>query len=141
MFIAYNESYLRRVQHGHLVCEAMGKLITFKLRTFPTTDINLPGRSSYLCFMFSLNYVVLQGKTSTKDLLEKISSQLGDIENFNRDTQAWYKKLIGYLLAYFAVLYFLAIIIVYYNYYYDPEWQDFRSRLRLLTPFLVAPLM
>ena len=91
--------------------------------------------------MYSLNHVVLQGKKSTKDLQEKITSQLGDIEAFNRDTQAWYKKLIGYLLAYFAVLYFLAIVIVYYNYYYDPEWQDFRSRLRLLTPFLVAPLM
>ena len=84
---------------------------------------------------------MLQGKTSTKELLEKITSQLGDIEAFNRDTQAWHKKVIGTLIAYFSVLYFMAIVFAYYNYYNDPEWQDFQSRLKLLTPFLVAPLM
>ena len=85
--------------------------------------------------------MLLQGKTSTKDLLDKISSKLKDIESFNRDTQAWQKKVIGTLIAYFSVLYVLAIIFAYYNYYYDPEWQDIQSRLKLFTPFLVAPLM
>lgn len=83
----------------------------------------------------------LWGKTSTKELLENITSQLGDIETFNRDTQAWHKKLIGTLIAYFSVLYCMSIIFAYYSYYNDPEWQDLQSRLKLLTPFLVAPLI
>jgi hypothetical protein len=83
----------------------------------------------------------LWGKTSTKELLEKITSQLGDIETFNRDTQAWHKKLIGTLIAYFTVIYCMAIIFAYYSYYNDPEWQDIQSRLKLLTPFLLAPLL
>jgi len=83
----------------------------------------------------------LWGRKSTKDLLDKITSQLKDIESFNRDTQAWQKKVIGTLIAYFSVLYICAILFAYYNYYYDPEWQDFQSRLKLFTPFLVAPLI
>jgi len=83
----------------------------------------------------------LWGKTSTKDLLEKITAQLKDIESFNRDTQAWQKKVIGTLIAYFSVLYFLAIIFAYYNYYNDAEWQDPQARLKLFLPFLVAPLI
>ena len=82
-----------------------------------------------------------QGKNSTKDLLEKITAQLKDIESFNRDTQAWQKKVIGTLIAYFSVLYVLAIVFAYYNYYNDPEWQDVQARLKLILPFLVAPFM
>ncbi len=83
----------------------------------------------------------MQGKTSTKDLLEKITCQLKDIESFNRDTQAWQKKVIGTLVAYFSVIYILGIVFAYYYYYNDPKWQDIPSKLKLLTPFLVAPLM
>jgi len=81
------------------------------------------------------------GKTSTKDLLEKITGQLKDIESFNRDTQAWQKKVIGTLIAYFSVLYVTAILFAYYNYYNHPEWQDIQARLKLILPFLVAPLI
>jgi len=83
----------------------------------------------------------LWGKNSTKDLLEKITAQLKDIESFNRDTQAWQKKVIGTLIAYFSVLYVLAIVFAYYNYYNDPEWQDVQARLKLILPFLVAPFI
>ena len=83
----------------------------------------------------------MQRKTSTKDLLEKITCQLKDIESFNRDTQAWQKKVIGTLIAYFSVLYIFGIVFAYYYYYNHPEWQDVQSKLKLLTPFLVAPLM
>lgn len=83
----------------------------------------------------------LWGKASTKDLLEKITCQLKDIKSFNRDTQAWQKKVIGTLVAYFSVIYLLGIVFAYYYYYNDPEWQDIPSKLKLLTPFLVAPLI
>ena len=64
-----------------------------------------------------------------------------DIESFNRDTQAWQKKVIGTLVAYFSVIYILGIVFAYYYYYNDPKWQDIPSTLKLLTPFLVAPLI
>jgi len=81
------------------------------------------------------------GKPSTKDLLERISVQLGDIEETKRDSQAFHKKLIGYLLLYFSALYFVAAIVAYFKYFHDPEWSDWLSQLKLFTPFLVAPLI
>ena len=85
--------------------------------------------------------MIVQGKPSTKDVLEKITAQLGDIEEFKRDTQAWHKKLIGYLLLYFSSLYFLAAAVVYFKFYHDPEWRHWTDQLKLFAPFLVAPLM
>lgn len=81
------------------------------------------------------------GKPSTKDVLDKITAQLGDIEEFKRDTQAWHKKLIGYLLLYFSSLYFLAAAVVYFKFYHDPEWRHWSDQLKLFAPFLVAPLI
>lgn len=81
------------------------------------------------------------GKPSTKALLEKISDQLASIEEFKRDTQAWHKKVIGYLLLYFSSLYFLAAAVVYFKYYHDPRWQDVKSQLKLFLPFLIAPFI
>lgn len=81
------------------------------------------------------------GKPSTKDVLERISVQLSDIEDFKRDTQAWHKKVIGYLLLYFSSLYFLAAAVVYFRFFHDPEWRHWSDQLKLFAPFLVAPLI
>lgn len=56
-------------------------------------------------------------------------------------TQAWHKKLIGYLLAYFSVLYLIAALVAYFKYFNNPAWRDFTSQIQLLTPFIVAPFI
>ena len=116
----------------------MGKLLVFNPAYYQSKKLE---EYTELWRQLPFFNFLLQGKTSTKDLLEKITAQLKDIESFNRDTQAWQKKVIGTLIAYFSVLYFLAIIFAYYNYYNDAEWQDPQARLKLFLPFLVAPLM
>ena len=83
----------------------------------------------------------MQRKQSTRDILEKIQSDLDKIDEFKRSTQAYHKKLNGFLLTYFSVLYFLAALVVYFKFFYNPEWQDLQSQLQLLTPFLVAPFL
>ena len=80
-------------------------------------------------------------KQSTREFLKKIQTELDSIDEFKRSTQASHKKVIGYLLTYFSVLYFLAALIVYFKYFYHPEWQDLQSQLQLFLPFLVAPLL
>lgn len=80
-------------------------------------------------------------KKSTKDVLEKIRNEISDIEEFKQSTQAWHKKLIGYLLAYFSVLYLVAALVAYFKYFNKPGWNDFSSQLQLLTPFIVAPFI
>jgi len=80
-------------------------------------------------------------KTSTKDVLSKIRDDINDIEEFKQSTQAWHKKLIGYLLAYFSVIYLIAALVAYFKYFTNPKWRDFTSQLQLLTPFIVAPFI
>ena len=80
-------------------------------------------------------------KPSTSDILEDIRTEIRSIDEFKRDTAAWHKKLIGYLLAYFSVLYLVSALIAYFRYYHDPAWRDFASQFKLMLPFLVAPLM
>lgn len=80
-------------------------------------------------------------QASTRDILEKIQKDLNDIEEFKQSTQAHHKKLIGYLLTYFSALYFIAAVFVYFKYFYHPEWQDLKSQLQLLLPFIIAPLL
>ena len=74
----------------------------------------------------------------------KIRKDLEVIEEFKQSTQAWHKKLIGYLLAYFSVIYLVAALIAYFKYFTNPVWREFSpfaSQLRLLLPFIVAPFM
>ena len=78
---------------------------------------------------------------STREILERIQSDLDSIEDFKRSTQASHKKVIGYLLTYFSVLYFLAAAFAYFKFFYHPDWQDWQSQLQLYLPFLVAPLL
>ena len=85
--------------------------------------------------------ILFQRKQSTREFLEKIQTELDSIDEFKRSTQASHKKVIGYLLTYFSVLYFLAALIVYFKYFYHPEWQDLQSQLQLFLPFLIAPLL
>jgi len=83
-------------------------------------------------------------KKSTKDVLTKIREDLEGIEEFKQSTQAWHKKLIGYLLAYFSVIYLIAALIAYFKYFTNPVWREFSpfaSQLRLLAPFIVAPFI
>jgi hypothetical protein len=80
-------------------------------------------------------------KRSTRDVLEKIRDQISDIEEFKQSTQVWHKKLIGYLLAYFSVLYLIAALVAYFKYFTNPLWRDFTSQLQLMTPFIVAPFI
>jgi hypothetical protein len=35
----------------------------------------------------------------------------------------------------------LAAIVVYFKFFYHPDWQDLQSQLQLLLPFLVAPAL
>ncbi len=63
------------------------------------------------------------------------------LESSKRDTQAWQKKLIGYLLLYFSVLYLFAAGVAYFRFFHHPEWQDVSSQAILWLPFLVAPLV
>ena len=74
-------------------------------------------------------------------MLEKIRDQIRDIEEFNQSTQVWHKKLIGYLLAYFSVLYLLGALVAYLKFFNNPAWRDITSQIQLLTPFIVAPFM
>jgi len=83
-------------------------------------------------------------KKSTRDVLTKIREDLEGIEEFKQSTQAWHKKLIGYLLAYFSVIYLIAALIAYFRYFTNPVWREFSpfaSQLRLLAPFIVAPFI
>ena len=80
-------------------------------------------------------------KKSTRELLLKIRNDLHDIEEFKQSTQAWHRKLIGYLLAYFSVLYLIAALVAYFKYYTNPAWSDFTSQFRLLAPFILAPFI
>jgi len=83
-------------------------------------------------------------KKSTRDVLTKIREDLEGIEEFKQSTQAWHKKLIGYLLAYFSVIYLIAALIAYFKYFTNPAWREFSpfmSQLRLLAPFIVAPFI
>jgi len=84
---------------------------------------------------------LLWRKKSTRDILTKIGNDLHDIEEFKQSTQAWHKKLIGYLLAYFSVIYLVAALVAYFKYFTNPAWNDFISQLKLLTPFIVAPFI
>ena len=80
-------------------------------------------------------------KKSTREVLEKIRDQISDIEEFNQSTQVWHKKLIGYLLAYFSVLYLLGALVAYLKFFNNPAWRDITSQIQLLAPFIVAPFM
>ena len=84
---------------------------------------------------------IFRRKTSTRDVLAKIRDDIQDIEEFKQSTQAWHKKLIGYLLAYFSVIYLIAALVAYFKYFTNPSWRDFTSQLQLLTPFIVAPFI
>merc|ERR1712018_362744 len=72
---------------------------------------------------------------------EKIRDQISDIEEFNQSTQVWHKKLIGYLLAYFSVLYLIGALVAYLKFFNKPGWRDFTSQIQLLAPFIVAPFI
>ncbi len=74
-------------------------------------------------------------------MLEKLQSEVSALESSKRDTLAWQKKLIGYLLLYFSVLYLAAAAIAYNRVYHQPEWQGFSAQALLWLPFLVAPFM
>ena len=65
----------------------------------------------------------LQSKKSTAEELESIAEEIGGIEEFSRDTQAWHKKLIGYLLAYFSVLYLFSACVAYFRYLGHKDYQ------------------
>ena len=96
----------------------------------------------HICTANAILHFSFQGKKkSTKDTLEKIRDEIKDIEEFKLSTQAWHKKLIGYLLAYFSVLYLIAALVAYFKYFNNPAWRDFTSQIQLLTPFIVAPFM
>jgi hypothetical protein len=74
-------------------------------------------------------------------VLDGIAKEISSIEEFRRDTQAWHKKLIGYLLAYFSVLYLFAALVAYFRYFGHAHYQDFVSQLKLMLPFIFAPIM
>lgn len=80
-------------------------------------------------------------KRSTRDVLDKIRKEICDIEEFNQSTHTWHKKLLGYLLAYFSVIYLIAAMVAYFKYFNNPLWRDFTSQLQLMTPFIVAPFI
>ena len=79
-----------------------------------------------------------RGKSkSTSDQLEKIKAEIASIESFKRDTQQTEKKVIGTLVVYFAAAYAIGAA---YAYFFLAKRHDY-SRLWLLTPFLVAPVL
>ncbi|TRY68903.1 hypothetical protein TCAL_04157 [Tigriopus californicus] len=80
-------------------------------------------------------------KKSTPEVLEAIQGQIGSIQSFKRNTQASQRKVIGYLVAYFSVLYVLGVGVAYFKYYHHPDWQDWHSQLRLWIPILIAPIL
>lgn len=80
-------------------------------------------------------------KKSTAEVLDSIAEEIGGIEEFSRDTQAWHKKLIGYLLAYFSILYLVSACVAYFRYLGHKDYQDFVSQLKLMMPFIVAPVL
>ena len=82
-----------------------------------------------------------QTKKSTAEVLDSIAEEIGGIEEFSRDTQAWHKKLIGYLLAYFSILYLVSACVAYFRYLGHKDYQDFVSQLKLMMPFIVAPVL
>lgn len=82
-----------------------------------------------------------QTKKSTAEVLDSIAEEIGGIEEFSRDTQAWHKKLIGYLLAYFSILYLFSACVAYFRYLGHKDYQDFVSQLKLMMPFIVAPVL
>ena len=90
---------------------------------------------------YQTSYSRLQKKSSTSEVLEKIQSEVADIESFKRDTTARHKKVIGHLLLYFSVLYFLGAVFAYFRYFHDPEWRDLSSQAMLASPFVVAPFL
>ncbi len=83
----------------------------------------------------------VQKKPSTKEVLEKLQTQVDALESSKRDTMAWHKKLIGYLLLYFSLLYLLAAVVAYFRFFHHPDWQGFTSQAILWVPFLVAPFV
>ena len=98
-----------------------------------------------ICLIFANKYYYefffQRRKKSTREVLEKIRDQISDIEEFNQSTQVWHKKLIGYLLAYFSVLYLIGALVAYLKFFNKPGWRDFTSQIQLLAPFIVAPFM
>ncbi len=86
-------------------------------------------------------WLIIQRKKSTRDLLEKIRDEIAEIEEFKQDTQAWHKKLIGGLFAYFSLLYLVSALVAYFKYFNDPAWSDVRSQIQLMAPFIVAPFL
>jgi hypothetical protein len=96
---------------------------------------------SYNKEIITFPFALQRRKKSTRDALTKIRDDLQDIEEFKQSTQAWHKKLIKYLLAYFSVIYLLAALVAYFKYFTNPAWRHFTSQLQLLTPFIVAPFM
>ena len=87
------------------------------------------------------NFDFQRRKKSTRDVLDKIRKEICDIEEFNQSTHTWHKKLLGYLLAYFSVIYLIAAVVAYFKYFNNPLWRDFTSQLQLMTPFIVAPFI
>ena len=96
---------------------------------------------SNICKQILLWIFFQRRKKSTREVLEKIRDQISDIEEFNQSTQVWHKKLIGYLLAYFSVLYLIGALVAYLKFFNKPGWRDFTSQIQLLAPFIVAPFM
>lgn len=68
-------------------------------------------------------YTYFQSKKSTAEELESIAEEVGGIEEFSRTTQVWHKKLIGYLLAYFSVLYLFCACVAYFRYLGHKDYQ------------------
>ncbi len=74
-------------------------------------------------------------------MLDAISEEIREINEFKRDTDAWHKKLISWLLAYFSAIYLIAAAVAYFRYLGHADYQDFLSQFKLLLPFIIAPLM
>ena len=84
---------------------------------------------------------LLQKKKTTSEVLEAMEKEIAEINSYKRDTQAFHKKLIGYMVGYFALLYFLAALVIYFKYLNHPDWQDIASQVKLFIPLLIAPFM
>ena len=75
-------------------------------------------------------------KPSTSEVLQEIQSEISGILSFKRDTQAFHKRLIGHLFAYFALLYVLSAGVAYFKLYHQPQWAGFTAQR--LDPRLIT---
>ncbi|CAG0882341.1 unnamed protein product [Darwinula stevensoni] len=78
-----------------------------------------------------------RGEPSKKQELESIDKEIRNLEEYKVTTQAWEKRLVGYLIFYSIVFYVVAMLVLYFL-FFPPTWKE---RAIYSIPLLAFPLL